>query len=313
MRILRIGLTLLAVFSAIGCSREGAEKSGKPLVVATTTMVADLAREIGGDRVEVRGLMAPGVDPHSYVPRLSDTTLLERADLVLYSGLHLEGRFQATLESMAERERKVVAVSSSVPAERLLSPQEGFEGTQDPHFWGNPELWTYAVDAALKGLIAVDPEGTEYFNEQAAAYKKELEELVAWARETLEKVPAEKRILVTSHDAFFYFGDAYGFQVKGLQGVSTAAEAGIKDRTDLVDFLRKNGVKTVFSETSINSKGIAAVAAEAGAAVSKAALFSDALGKPGDDFELDGRTYDRGTYIGMMVHNLHTISSEMSR
>jgi len=313
MKSFSVWLMMLAAALAMGCSGKNAVTDGRPLVVATTTMVADLTRQIAGERVNVRGLMGPGVDPHSYVPRLSDTTLLERADLILYSGLHLEGRFQATLEAMAGRGRRVIAVSSTVPEERLLVPQEGFEGTKDPHFWGDPELWKFAVDAVLEGLEALDPEGAPYFRERAAAYRAELDELAGWARARMETIPPEKRILATSHDAFFYFGRAFDFEVRGLQGVSTAAEAGIRDRTDLVNFLRERGVRTVFSETSINAKGIAAVANEAGAGVSRHALFSDALGRPGDIFEVDGRSHDRGTYIGMMAHNVAAISEELGK
>lgn len=280
---------------------------GKPLVVATTTMVADLARTIAGDRVEVRGLMGPGIDPHNYVPKLADTTLLEKADLVLYSGLHLEGRFQSTLEAMAKRGRAVVAVSDGLDPSTLLSPQEDFEGTKDPHIWGDPMLWEQAIEPVVSALAKADPEGAEDYKQRGEAYRAELESLMSWATDKLAQVPAERRVLVTSHDAFFYFGRAFGFEVRGLQGVSTAAEAGLKDRADLVNYLRKLGVPTVFSETSLNAKGIAAVAAEAGVKVSDEALFSDALGEPGDVTSVDGESYDRGTYIGMVKHNVNAI------
>lgn len=279
----------------------------RPLVVATSTMVADLAKVIGAERVNVQGLMGPGVDPHNYVPKLADTNLLEKADVVLYSGLHLEGRFQSTLEAMAKRGRNVVAVTDGIDPAKLLSPQEGFEGTKDPHVWGDPRLWSDVVDTAVAALSKADPIGTAEFETRGDEYKKELAALHDWANTKFSAIPKEKRILVTSHDAFFYFGKAFGFDVRGLQGVSTAAEAGIKDRTDLVDYLRKQGVRTVFAETSINQKGIAAVAAEAGVSVSPEPLFSDALGKPGDTVTVDGETYDRGTYIGMLKHNVNAI------
>jgi manganese/zinc/iron transport system substrate-binding protein len=277
------------------------------LVVATTTVVADLARVIGGDRVEVKGLMGPGVDPHSHVPRLSDTRLLEKADVVLYSGLHLEGKFQATLEAMAGRGGNVVAVSDGVPGDLLLAPQEDFEGTKDPHFWGDPALWSLAVKTVVEALSKADPEGRAGYEERGRVYQAELAELDRWAREKVAQVPEGQRVLVTSHDAFFYFGRAYGFRVRGLQGVSTAAEAGVRDRAELVKFLRESGVRTVFSETSIHAKGIAAVAAEAGVRVSEDALFSDALGEPGDVVVIDGIPSDRGTYLGMMRHNIHSV------
>lgn len=289
------------------CSTKDQKKDDRPLVVATTTMVADLARIIGGDRVQVLGLMGPGVDPHNYVPKLADTGLLEKADVVLYGGLHLEGRFQASLESMTKRGRNVVAVTDGITPSKLLSPQEGFMGTKDPHVWGDPLLWSETIEPVVKALEKADAEGASGFRERGEAYRKELEKLSGWATEKFTAIPKEKRILVTSHDAFFYFGRAFDFDVRGLQGVSTTAEAGIKDRSTLVEYLRKQGVKTVFSETSLNAKGISAVAAEAGVAVSDQPLFSDALGTPGDMETVDGESYDKGTYIGMLKHNVNAI------
>ncbi len=304
---MKIITTLLAGLLAASCSPRENGENGRPVVVATTTMVQDLARQIGGDRVEVEGLMGPGIDPHNYVPKLGDTRLLEKADVVLYSGLHLEGRFQSTLESMAARGRNVVAVSDGVPPGKLLAPQEDFEGTKDPHLWGDPDLWAQVIGPVVKALSAADPEGAEFFRERGEAYRAELITLAEWAHAELETIPADRRVLVTSHDAFFYLGRAFGLEVRGLQGVSTAAEAGVRDRTELVAFLKQRRVKTVFAETSLNPKAIAAVASEAGVAISDESLFSDALGEPGDTFEDGGVTYDRGTYVGMVRHNVNAI------
>ncbi len=309
MTALRLLLTAAAAIAALSCQSPTRTEDSRPLVVATTTMVRDLAEQIGGDAVRVEGLMGPGVDPHNYVPKLSDTTLLEKADLVLYSGLHLEGRFQSTLEAMAGRGREVVAVSSGVPQDRLLAPQEDFEGTKDPHFWGDPELWALAVEPVVEALKKAAPGQAAAIEARGAAYREELAELDRWAREKLAQVPDERRVLVTSHDAFFYFGRAYGFEVRGLQGVSTAAEAGLSDRSRLVAYLREQGVPTVFAETSLNAKGISTVAEEAGVKVSPEALYSDALGTPGDIATVDGESYDRGTYTGMLKHNVNAIVS----
>ncbi|HSP42769.1 MAG TPA: zinc ABC transporter substrate-binding protein [Luteolibacter sp.] len=305
--MLRKLFLLGALFGVMGCGSDRAADDGRPLVVATTTMVRDLAEQLGGDAVRVVGLMGPGVDPHNYVPRLSDTRLLEQADLVLYSGLHLEGRFQSTLEAMAKRGRHVVAVSAGVPDERLLAPQEDFEGTKDPHFWGDPQLWSLAVEPVVGALRKIAPNDSEAIADRGDAYRAELAELDRWAREKLAQVPDERRVLVTSHDAFFYFGRAYDFEVRGLQGVSTAAEAGLRDRSGLVEFLRAQGVPTVFTETTLNAKGIAAVAREAGVKLSPESLYSDALGEPGDVATVDGESYDRGTYTGMLKHNVNAI------
>jgi len=308
MKFLKLAVALSAAVLTLSCSKkEEAKNDGRPLVVATTTMVADLAKVLGGDRINIQGLMGPGVDPHNYVPKLADTNLLEKADVVLYGGLHLEGRFQGTLEAMTKRGRNVVAVTDGIDPASLLSPQEGFEGTKDPHVWGDPLLWQSTIDTAVAALSKADPEGASTFKSNGEAYKKQLEGLTEWAADKFAMLPAEKRVLVTSHDAFFYFGRAFGFDVRGLQGVSTAAEAGLKDRSNLVEYLRQQGVKTVFSETSLNAKGIAAVAAEAGVAVSDQPLYSDALGTPGDMETIDGETYDTGTYVGMVKHNVNAI------
>lgn len=307
MKRLRLHALLALGLVLASCSPEQDGKSGKPVVATTTTMVTDLAKRIGGDRVEVRGLMGPGVDPHNYVPKLADTSLLEKADVVLYSGLHLEGRFQESLEAMAKRGRNVVAVTDGIPAAKLLSPQEGFVGTKDPHVWGDPELWADVISPAVEALSKADPEGAEGYRERGEAYRKEVLELSGWVKQQIGTIPENQRMLVTSHDAFFYFGRAFGLDVRGLQGVSTAAEAGLKDRANLVNFLKEKHVKTVFPETSINQKGIAAVAAEAGVKISNDALFSDALGTPGDTETVDGVTYDKGTYTGMIRHNVNSI------
>jgi manganese/zinc/iron transport system substrate-binding protein len=298
---------LLPVLLLGACSPAKKQSSGKPRVTTTTTMVTDLVRQIAGDRVDIHGLMGPGVDPHNFVPKLADSSQLESADLVFYSGLHLEGRFQESLEAMAKRGAPVVAVTDGIPAEKLLSPQADFEETKDPHVWGDPLLWALTIQPVVEALSKTDPAGAQEYASRGDAYRKELIDLDHWAKSEFSNIPESQRVLVTSHDAFFYFGRAFGFEVRGLQGVSTAAEAGLKDRTELVRFLRERKVKTVFPETSINQKGIAAVAAEAGVRISDQALFSDALGTPGDMALVNGIRYDKGTYTGMIRHNVNSI------
>lgn len=306
MGLLRLAFVgLLAAFLS-ACGRNETD-DGRPLVVATTTMAADLVREVAGDRVKLRALMGPEVDPHNYVPALPDTSLIERADLVVYCGLHLEGRLQDSLEELGKRGREVVSLAAGIPTDRLLSPQEQFEGAKDPHVWGDPTLWKETIPGLVAALSKIDPEGAPDYETNGKAYAEELETLHAWAKERVAEVAEEKRVLVTSHDAFFYFGRAYGFEVRGLQGVSTAAEAGLKDRADLVAYIRERGIRTLFAETSVNEKGIRAVAREAGASISSEPLFSDAMGKAGDVVEMRGETYDRGTYVGMIKHNINTI------
>jgi manganese/zinc/iron transport system substrate-binding protein len=306
---------VLLLWFVAACDRHSmaGEGDGRPLVVATTTMAADLVRVVAGERVQVVGLMGPDVDPHSYVPRLGDTRLLERAGLVVYNGHHLEGRLQKTLEEMGARGRRVIALAETLDPSRLLGAGDGFPGTHDPHVWGDPRLWAGVVPPLVEALVALDPAGAADYRERGAAYVAELANLDRWIRETVASIPSEHRVLVSSHDAFHYLGAAYGLQVRGLQGVSSASEAGLRDRSELVGFLRSSGVPAVFAESTLNAKGIAAVAGEAGVRLSSEVLFSDALGKPGDTFMHDGSIHDRGTYLGMMKHNIITISSNLKK
>ncbi|MDE0826331.1 MAG: zinc ABC transporter substrate-binding protein [Akkermansiaceae bacterium] len=308
MKLYLYTLGLLTTLLGLGCQPQGsATVDERPLVVATVTMVHDLVLEVGGDRVRAEGLMGPGVDPHTYKPKITDSALLEEAKAVFYCGLHLEGKMQESIEQLATRRAGVHAVTSGIPEEKLLQPQEEFEGHHDPHVWGDPELWKETVKVVVKGLSEIDPEGASYYEERGREYEKELLELKKWALKRVEEVPEDKRLLVTSHDAFFYFGRGFGFEVRGLQGVSTVSEAGLKDRAELVKFIKERGIKAIFPETSVNPKAIAAVAAEAGVTASHEELFSDAMGMPGDVVELHGESYDRGTYVGMVKHNVNSI------
>jgi manganese/zinc/iron transport system substrate-binding protein len=168
-------------------------------------------------------------------------------------------------------------------------------------------LWAEAIPLVVNGLAAIDPAGKEYYEERGKVYSDKLGELKAWASARVAEVPDEKRLLVTSHDAFFYFGEAFGFEVRGLQGVSTVSEAGLRDRKELVEFIKARGIRTIFPESSVNPKAIEAVAKEAGVAISDEELFSDAMGEVGDVVTVHGETYDKGTYIGMVKHNVNSI------
>lgn len=297
----------LAALMALGCQPAEKAVRERPLVVTTVTMVTDLVKEVGGERVDVEGLMGAGVDPHSHIPSLPDSAKLEQADAVFYSGLHLEGKMQSGLERMAAGSPHVFAVTDGIPEERLLAPQAEFEGHHDPHVWGDPALWAETIPVVVNGLTAIDPAGKEYYEERGRAYAKELEELNAWAMMRVAEVPREKRLLVTSHDAFFYFGQAFGFEVRGLQGVSTVSEVGLRDRKNLVAFIKERGIRTIFPESSVNPKAIEAVAKQAGVTAGAAELFSDAMGEAGEVVSLHGETYDKGTYIGMVRHNVNSI------
>jgi len=270
-------------------------------VVATTGMVADLVRQTGGDRVEVHQLMGPGVDPHLYKPTAGDASRLAKADAIFYQGLNLEGRMANLLERLAGQGRKVYAVSASVPRDRLLTPEE-FAEHYDPHIWFDAALWATTVPAVVAGLSEADPDGAGLYRANGEALVASLLALDDWCRGRAAELPEEHRTLVTSHDAYNYFGRAYGFRVIGLQGVSTVSETSLADMASLTDFIKAQQVPAIFVETSVNPAGLERVSRDAGVRIG-GELFSDALGEPGE--VLAG--HDTGTYDGMMRYNMTTI------
>lgn len=282
-----------------GCAA-GTEDDGRLRIVATVGMITDIAERVGGDRVSVTGLMGPGVDPHLYKASAGDVRTLASADLIFYNGLHLEAAMGEVLREMDGRIR-TRAVTDAIPRDRLLTPPE-WEGQFDPHVWSDVSLWGLAVDAVAETLSEVDPDGSEAYRANAADLRAELEELDAWVRAQVARVPDSLRILVTAHDAFNYFGTAYGFRVEGLQGLSTVTEAGTGDVQRLADLIARRGIPALFVESSIPRRNIEAVRAAVrarGASVEiGGTLFSDAMGDPGTP---------EGTYPGMIRHNVRTI------
>jgi manganese/zinc/iron transport system substrate-binding protein len=270
-------------------------------VTTTTTMVTDLVKSVGGDRVEVQGLMGPGVDPHLYKASASDITKLQRADVIFYSGLLLEGKLQDVFARLARTKKHVYPVTEAVPEDKLLEPPQ-FAGHYDPHVWFEVPTWSLCVETVVKGLNEFDPKSRDYFEQRGSAVRAQMRALHEWALKKAAELPAEKRILVTSHDAFNYFGRAYGFQVVGLQGISTVEEASPAAMTKLVDFIKKNRIKAVFIESSVPPNAIKRISQDAGVKIG-GELFSDAMGTPGQ-MEND---YDLGTYEGMIKHNLNTV------
>lgn len=272
--------------------------------VTTTTMLADLVRQIGADRVNVTGLMGPGVDPHLYKPTSADVTRLHNAKVVFYNGLLLEGRMTETFQRLTKRGKKVHAVAAAIHVDKLLKPP-GFEGHADPHVWGDAELWASCIDTVVKGLSEVDPAGSPEYASRGKQYREELAALHTWAKETVATLPPQSRVLVTSHDAFNYFGRAYGFEVIGVQGISTATEAGLADVAKVADLIKSRGIKAIFVESSVPRATIERISKDSGAKIG-GELFSDALGTPGKMHTLAGQTYDEGTYTGMLKHNVLT-------
>jgi len=299
----QVGAKLWVALAFVGASAAGAAPA--ITVATTTTMVTDLVRQVGGGRVEAQGLMGAAVDPHLYKPAATDGLKLNRSKAIFYSGLMLEGRMTDLFARMGRRGKKVYPVTEGIPESNLLEPEE-FEGHWDPHVWGDPTLWAKCVDVVVKGLSDVDPGGAAGYRSRGAAYQRELAALHDWAQKRLGEIPKGRRVLVTSHDAFNYFGKAYGLQVVGVQGISTVSEAGLADIAKTADFIKQRGVKAIFVESSVSPAVIQRISKDAGVKIG-GELFSDACGKPGQMESGGGETYDVGTYIGMIKHNVNTI------
>lgn len=297
--ILVAGALLLAgCFSADGQSgrrQPAASESGKLAVLATTGMIADAARIVGGERAAVTALMGPGVDPHLYQPTARDQGKLNSAELVFYNGLHLEGKMAEIFESLAARKR-VLAVSCDIPEDRLLSWKSS-AGMHDPHIWFDVGLWQEAVRTIARGYAEADPPHAGEYRRRASAYLAELDELNDYCQRRASELDEGERVLITSHDAFHYFGRAYGFEVVGIQGISTETEAGLKAITDAVDLIRRRKVRAIFPETSVPRAAIERVAKD-GAAQLGPELYSDALGSPESS---------AGNYAGMIRTNIDNI------
>jgi manganese/zinc/iron transport system substrate-binding protein len=293
-------LSLILLTTACGQSAISTAADGKLKVTTTIGMIADVVKQVGGEHVQVTGLMKSGVDPHLYKASQGDVKKLEQAQLIFYNGLHLEGKMIEIFEKMVT-EKPTVAVSRNIPEKQLRGWEDG-EASHDPHIWFNVKYWISATEVIRDELAKADPAHASDFQNNAANYIKQLEELDQYARTQIAMIPENQRVLVTAHDAFGYFGDAYGIKVMGLQGISTASEYGSKDVTDLREFLVSNKIKAVFVESSVPKKSIEAViegAKKQGHEIKIGGeLFSDAMGKEGTP---------EGTYIGMVRHNVDTI------
>ena len=296
--------TLVLVVS--GCRRPNADSTssvGKARlsVVATTTLVGDAVAKVGGDLVVVTSLMGPGVDPHLYKAREGDVRRMTSADAIFYGGLHLEGKMVELFEQMHERGRATIAVTDGIERSRLIE-SETFGGNYDPHVWFDVSLWADAITYIGESLARLDPENADTYRTNALSYRSELDELHAWVTQQVSTIPAIHRVLVTSHDAFGYFGRAYDAEVLGLQGISTVSEAGTADVQRLAELVATRKIPAMFVESSVSPRGIEAVreaVRSRGFAVGiGGSLFSDALG--------DTDTPE-GTYVGMVRYNVTTI------
>ncbi len=295
-------LTLCIWLICLGCSSDSSIQNNQLQVTTTTGMIADIVRQVGGRHVEVTELMGPGVDPHLYKASSGDISKLEKADLIFYNGLHLEGKMTDILQQIGKK-KPVIAVAEQIDKNKLI---ETGHHQYDPHIWFDIQLWKEAVQQVEQGLINVDPQHQDEYQKQAQQYLNQLQELDDYAKKQIELIPKDRRILITAHDAFGYFGRAYGIEVVGLQGLSTASEYGLKDVQRLVDFIVQKKIKAVFIESSVPKKSIEAVVNGAKAKNWQVQiggeLYSDALGGP--ESEAD-------TYLKMFRSNVDTIVSSL--
>lgn len=291
---------LFSMSLLIGCKKATKNKNGKLNIVTTTTMITDLVKNIGKDSVNVQGLMGSGVDPHLYKASEGDVAKLTNADVVFYSGLHLEGKLVDVFEKMS-RNHEVIALAKVLDKKTLIG-SEYFASSYDPHIWFNIDYWKQITNYLTEKLSEADPKHADFFEKNKIAYLNKLDALEKDVRQTISTLPEEKRILVTAHDAFNYFGKEYGFEVVGLQGLSTATEAGVQDVQKLAKLIIDKKVKAIFVETSVPKRTIEALQQ---AVRSKGydvqiggTLYSDALGNSGTA---------EGSYTGMFTYNVNTI------
>ncbi len=290
----------LCTLAIISCKSDKKD-NGKINVVTTTSMITDLVKNIGGDYINLQGLMGSGVDPHLYKASEGDVSKLSEADIIFYNGLHLEGKLVEVFEKMAHQNKKTIALSDALDKNTLIG-SEFFASNYDPHIWFNVDYWKEATKYVVKQLSEAVPEHQAVFKTNGEAYLNKLEALKTKLNKTIQTLPEDKRVLVTAHDAFNYFGKSFGFEVVGLQGISTATEAGVQDVQKMSDFIIDQKVKAIFIESSVPRRTIEAVKAAVNAKNHDVeiggSLYSDALGNPGTA---------EGTYIGMFEYNVNTI------
>ncbi|MBA2443628.1 MAG: zinc ABC transporter substrate-binding protein [Rubrobacter sp.] len=312
-RFLKVSLAgVLAAALAVGCGGDSEEGSGEALAedqpiqaTVTTNIIGDLVEQVGGDDVEVTALMGPGVDPHLYNASQGDVSALQDADVVFYNGLFLEGQMQDILVQVGQ-DSPTVQVTGNVPEEELLE-SEDYEDQFDPHVWFDLDLWQTAVDPVVEQLSELRPDAAEDFEQRGEEYQQELEEADTFVEESISSILEEQRVLVTAHDAFRYFGERYGIEVQGLQGISTDAEVGSGDVQEVADFLAEREIGAIYSETSVPPRGIESVQAatqDRGWDVEIGGeLYGDALGEPGTA---------TGTLAGAMRQNAEIIEEGLT-
>ncbi len=306
--ILTLTFATTAAFLS-GCGLETASTAttkGAINVVSTTTMLTDLAKEIGQDKVNVTGLMKAGVDPHLYQATAGDVDIMTKADVVIYNGLHLEGKMGTIFDNLSKQKKTLIRISDGIPEKDLLDFTEDGQTVKDPHIWFSIPHWKIAAMEVAKGLSQKDPNNKAFYEENAKKYVENLDALDKENKEKINQIPEPQRVLITAHDAFSYFAKNYNFTVKGLQGISTESEAGTADISNLANYIAEHKIKAIFVETSVPTKTIealkAAVKAKGFEVKIGGELFSDSLGDPNSP---------EGSYIGMYRHNIDVITAAL--
>ncbi len=294
-------ILILFVLATIFSCKNDKKNNGKLNIVTTTTMITDLVENIGGDFVNIQGLMGSGVDPHLYKASEGDVSKLVNADIIFYNGLHLEGKLVEVFEKMGSKTKTPIALAEDIDKATLIG-SDYFASNYDPHVWFNIEYFKLFTKKVTAILSEKDSKNSTNYIENEKQYLAKLDMLQEKIKATIETLPVEKRILVTAHDAFNYFGKTYGFEVVGLQGLSTATEAGVQDVQKLAAFIIEKDVKAIFVESSVPKRTIealqAAVNSKGHEVTIGGTLYSDALGTTGTI---------EGTYIGMFEYNVNTI------
>lgn len=299
--MIRYLFLLIIAITLLSCTDKASERSidTKKTIVVTTNIIYDAVEYIAGEKNEVIALMGAGIDPHLYKASQKDVTYLSSADMLVYNGLHLEGKMIDILEKMKNR-TKVIAIADGVPDSKIIRSDD--LNTPDPHIWFDAFIWAQAIRYFSNELISWDPINAAYYQDRTDTYIKELALCDVYAKTEFEGIEEEQRVLITAHDAFGYFGRAYSIEVYGLQGISTLSEYGIKDVSNLVNFIIERKIKSVFIESSVSEKALKSVVEgckKKGHDVKiGGTLYSDAMG------ERDGL---EGTYNGMFRYNVNTI------
>lgn len=295
-------IMIILLFSIVSCNnRKDFADDGRHKVLATTTLVGDLAKVIGGECVDVVALMGPGIDPHGYNASAGDIELMYKAEMVIYNGLHLEGKMVDVFEKINKRDKIVFALADGISEDKLIKSTEGGE-SYDPHIWFDVDLWQDAAKEVAGQLKVFDSENSEVYDNNLEAYLQELDDLDSYIRSRIDELPKKSRLLITAHDAFAYLGAAYGIEVRGLQGISTSTEAGTLDVSEIANLIVDREIKAIFIESSVPRKGVEAlqeaVLAKGFEVEIGGELYSDSTGNIGTDAE---------TYIGTFKANIDTI------